>query len=366
MAEPAPPDTPAPAPPLGCSHYQRAVRLVAPCCGRVYSCHWCHDEAESHKIDRKTVTLVECARCNTRQPVAGACSNADCEASQGHGFASYFCEPCRLYSSDPNKPIYHCPDCTICRVGHGLGIDFFHCNRCAACIGIALKNGHKCVSDMSKSECPICFEFMFTSRIQLSIAKCGHAMHQTCYAEFMRAGHYRCPLCKKSVGDMRQRWEVLDEVYRQNPVHPDHARMKQRVTCCDCERQCVAPFHYELHRCAHCGSYNTAVLAAEPDDAELTPVAPRAGPAGGAESDDEEEEEEDGEEGEGEEEEGEEEEGEEGEGGSEEEEGGEAGSSSESEGGSSGAGSGGAPPSEPEAPAGDAPAPSPPATGAGQ
>ena len=103
---------------LGCAHYKRHCRLVAPCCAKVYSCrcfkksarqfatNWtwkkwrkeesewgrenvlrkrwekrerksrkgkfctlrfCHDEAEpTHSLDRKKVEEVECLKCSTR------------------------------------------------------------------------------------------------------------------------------------------------------------------------------------------------------------------------------------------------------------------------------------------------------------
>jgi hypothetical protein len=34
---------------------------------------------------------------------------------------------CKLWDDDPEKSIYHCNDCGICRIGQGLGKDFFHC-----------------------------------------------------------------------------------------------------------------------------------------------------------------------------------------------------------------------------------------------
>ena len=67
---------------LGCEHYKRHCRLVAPCCAKVYNCRltrkiaehsmlmilrFCHDEAEpTHSLDRKKVEEVECLKCNAR------------------------------------------------------------------------------------------------------------------------------------------------------------------------------------------------------------------------------------------------------------------------------------------------------------
>ena len=38
--------------------------------------------------------------------------------------AQYYCDRCKLWDDD-STPIYHCYECGICRVGHGLGKDFF-------------------------------------------------------------------------------------------------------------------------------------------------------------------------------------------------------------------------------------------------
>lgn len=41
----------------------------AACCGKVYACRVCHDEAEDHKMDRKQVETVQCRNCNELQEV---------------------------------------------------------------------------------------------------------------------------------------------------------------------------------------------------------------------------------------------------------------------------------------------------------
>jgi hypothetical protein len=46
----------------------------------------------------------------------------------------------------------------------GLGVDFFHCNKCKACLAISLQNNHRCVEDVLNTNCPICWEHLFTSR----------------------------------------------------------------------------------------------------------------------------------------------------------------------------------------------------------
>jgi hypothetical protein len=77
--------------------------------------------------------------------------------------AKYYCATCHLFEDSPTRPIYHCPDCRICRVGRGLGHDFFHCPRCDICMAIGRRAGHRCVENALKTNCPICQQYMFTS-----------------------------------------------------------------------------------------------------------------------------------------------------------------------------------------------------------
>lgn len=58
---------------LGCGHYKRKCKVVAPCCDRAYTCRECHDEAEpDHEMDSKAVDTMVCMDCNTRQHAARA------------------------------------------------------------------------------------------------------------------------------------------------------------------------------------------------------------------------------------------------------------------------------------------------------
>ena len=55
---------------LGCAHYKRACQVVAPCCGHVYACRHCHDEAEGHRLNQRDVADMICMHCGKRQPAA--------------------------------------------------------------------------------------------------------------------------------------------------------------------------------------------------------------------------------------------------------------------------------------------------------
>ncbi|CAG5088531.1 Similar to RZFP34: Probable E3 ubiquitin-protein ligase RZFP34 (Oryza sativa subsp. japonica) [Cotesia congregata] len=102
----------------GCDHYKRKSKFVTPCCNKVYTCRFCHDEQEAHTVNRKEVTELICVLCDTRQPVQATCQNCHCR------FGKYTCLECNLFD-DEDKNQYHCDGCGICRVG---GRDrFFHC-----------------------------------------------------------------------------------------------------------------------------------------------------------------------------------------------------------------------------------------------
>lgn len=106
---------------LGCQHYKRNVKLQCITCQKWYTCRFCHDEVEDHHLIRNKTENMLCMVCGHAQPAAHFCANCETRAAQ------YFCEVCKLWDNDSNKSIYHCNDCGICRIGQGLGKDFFHC-----------------------------------------------------------------------------------------------------------------------------------------------------------------------------------------------------------------------------------------------
>jgi len=109
---------------LGCQHYQRNVKLQCVTCKKWYTCRFCHDEVEDHHLIRRDTENMLCMLCGHAQPAAHDCRKC------GEQTAQYYCEICKLWDNDPKKSIYHCNDCGICRIGQGLGKDFFHCKVC--------------------------------------------------------------------------------------------------------------------------------------------------------------------------------------------------------------------------------------------
>lgn len=94
--------------------------------------------------------------CSTLQPAAKTCRECN------EVMAKYYCDKCKLWDNHPDKSIYHCDDCGICRQGKGLGEDYFHCKKCNICLSTTMKN-HKCIERNLECDCPICGEYMFTS-----------------------------------------------------------------------------------------------------------------------------------------------------------------------------------------------------------
>lgn len=106
---------------LGCQHYKRNVKLQCYTCKRWYTCRFCHDATEDHTLPRRETENMLCMVCKSAQPAGQWCKYCNIQA------ACYFCPVCKLWDDDAEKSIYHCHDCGICRIGEGIGKDYFHC-----------------------------------------------------------------------------------------------------------------------------------------------------------------------------------------------------------------------------------------------
>ncbi|KFK41911.1 hypothetical protein AALP_AA2G188400 [Arabis alpina] len=237
---------------FGCNHYKRNCKLLAPCCNQLFTCIRCHDEEADHSVDRKQVTKMMCMKCLLIQPIGANCSNTLCKLSMG----KYFCKICKLY--DDERKIYHCPYCNLCRVGKGLGIDYFHCMKCNACMDRSLLE-HVCREKCLEDNCPICNEYIFTSTSPVKALPCGHLMHSTCFQEYT-CSHYTCPVCSKSLGDMQVYFRMLDALLAEEKMPDEYSNKTQVILCNDCGRKGNAPYHWLYHKCTSCGSYNSRLV----------------------------------------------------------------------------------------------------------
>jgi len=250
---------------LGCPHYTRSCKVRHPSSGRLYTCRLCCEQERENPLkeqdsylDRYAVTEVCCMRCGALQPASKCCLNPKCEL-QGAPFGKYYCKICNLYDDKPNKNIFHCPFCNVCKIGKGLGIDYRHCMRCNACV-LLKDDAHRCIPQRLQSSCPICHESMYQSTEPLRGLKCGHAMHLSCFSMYMRGGAYTCPLCKKSVEDMKEYFSMLDAAVRMQPMPAVYQSTVSNIYCQDCNKTSQVPYHFVGCKCHHCGSYNTREL----------------------------------------------------------------------------------------------------------
>ncbi|PON38379.1 43kDa postsynaptic protein [Parasponia andersonii] len=238
---------------FGCEHYKRNCKLRAACCGKLFTCRFCHDNVSDHSMDRKLTTEMMCMGCLKIQAVGPACTTPSCN---GLSMAKYYCAICKFF--DDERAVYHCPFCNLCRVGRGLGVDYFHCMTCNCCLGIKLVN-HKCLEKSLETNCPICCDFLFTSSAAVRGLPCGHYMHSACFQAYT-CSHYTCPICSKSLGDMAVYFGMLDALLAAEELPEEYRNRCQDILCNDCDRRGSARFHWLYHKCGSCGSYNTRVI----------------------------------------------------------------------------------------------------------
>jgi hypothetical protein len=248
-----------PTPVLGCIHYRRNVKLQCFSCEKWYTCRLCHDEAEAHVLPRRETRHMLCMLCKSPQPASQFCRTC------GEQAACYYCPICKLWNNDPRKAIYHCDDCGLCRLGEGLGKDFFHCKTCAACMSIEAEQTHKCIERSTKCDCPICGEYLFTSSLPVAFMRCGHSIHNSCFKDLCNTT-YKCPLCSKSIANMESQFRRLDRSIEEQPMPVEYRDKKSYIFCNDCNSRCVAAYHWLGTKCVFCDSYNTVQLEMLGDD----------------------------------------------------------------------------------------------------
>ncbi|KAI0101876.1 hypothetical protein GGR51DRAFT_528817 [Nemania sp. FL0031] len=238
---------------LGCEHYRRNVKLQCSTCNRWYTCRFCHNKVEDHSLIRKETRNMLCMFCGTAQRASQTCVSCGARA------ARYYCDICKLWNDDPDKPCYHCNDCGICRIGNGIGKDFYHCKKCCACIAISAQSDHKCIERAIDCDCPICGDYMFTSPKPVRFMKCGHSIHRDCLKEHQKTS-YKCPICSKSLNNMESQFRNLEISIQAQPMPPEFRDTRAIVLCHDCSAKSSTMYHWLGLKCGVCQSYNTAQL----------------------------------------------------------------------------------------------------------
>lgn len=237
----------------GCQHYLRNCKSECSKCHKFYMCQLCHDEVEDHRMNRQLTRRMLCLNCKKPQPPRRSCRF--CHEVMG----DYYCSICKLWNDDPDKSIYHCDKCGICRVGSGPGIDVFHCDKCGICLSLVVENNHRCLEEVARSNCPICLEDLFSSTAPTVFMPCGHAIHRECFEEYSKR-YYRCPVCSKSILNTSALFRMIDEEVQYEVLPPELADKLVNIVCHDCHLKSQTKFHLAGFKCETCGSYNTALL----------------------------------------------------------------------------------------------------------
>jgi len=229
----------------GCEHYMRRCKIVSPCCNKVYMCRLCHDENETHKINRYDIEKIICTYCNFNQSPKQYCEN--CNKCLG----LYFCSICNLFD-DVDKKQYHCDKCGLCRIGSDVN---YHCDKCNMCLSKKLLDNHVCINQIDNT-CPICLEKLHDSVNPVSILKCGHYIHTSCLGDYLET-NYKCPICCQSITNMNNYNSLLDLEIENTPMPEEYKDIIQNILCNDCLEESQCKFHIIGMKCNKCGSYNT-------------------------------------------------------------------------------------------------------------
>ena len=231
---------------INCSHYERNCLIIAKCCNKIYPCRICHDENENHKMNRHETEKIKCKKCKTIQDISNKCINCEIQ------FGEYYCEICRLWKTS-ETPTFHCDKCKICRIGkRDL---YYHCDKCNCCISKSNEN-HNCINNIFKTDCSICMENLFNSRENISQLRCGHAIHQKCLNEYIGKNNFRCPLCKKSITDLTEQWNIQRYMNEIQPIPDDYKDWIQKIYCFDCQNHSYTKFSLISFECYKCCSFN--------------------------------------------------------------------------------------------------------------
>lgn len=239
---------------IECKHYDIKCRIECIKCKKWYKCRHCHNENElDHEYDRYNVEKMQCIKCQEIQKPNQICIKC------GEEMAKSYCNICYVWT---DKDIYHCNECKICRV-HTYVIEngekkfekHVHCKTCGTCV----KEEHECKEDLLGGKCPICCEIFVSSIKEIMILQCNHRIHKECMKEYIKSD-YRCPTCHKSVGDLSDYWEIIDEHLMGEILPEPYRNWETEIQCIDCEKKSTVKFHYQYHKCPECKGYNTQKL----------------------------------------------------------------------------------------------------------
>jgi RING finger/CHY zinc finger protein 1 len=248
-----------------CGHYTRGCRLLAPCCNKLFDCRFCHDVEmddnekdvkKQHKMINSEVKMMVCRKCSFLQKFAQYCEA--CDFCMG----TYYCEICKFVDTHEVQKYFHCDKCGICR--RGTTDEYKHCDDCGCCF----EEGHfassegqplvnkKCVANRLDTNCPICFEELFTSTTNPFPMSCGHMIHINCFNQYVRTND-TCPLCRKTIYKNKMRDIMIKMAIAQTPMPEEYRDKKVDIMCNDCGEKSNVVWHIIAMFCPHCDSHNT-------------------------------------------------------------------------------------------------------------
>ena len=105
------------------------------------------------------------------------------------------------------------------------------------------------------SNCPICFDNMHNSVLQIIRLKCGHYMHHACFMGLIESS-YTCPTCMKAVVDLDPINIIMDQEVHAHPM-PEEYSIDTQIMCNECLTVSTVKFHIIGMKCGECGCYNT-------------------------------------------------------------------------------------------------------------
>ncbi|KAL1894825.1 hypothetical protein Cpir12675_003470 [Ceratocystis pirilliformis] len=133
------------------------------------------------------------------------------------------------------------------------------CSKCA-CISTSIQYSHKCIERATDCNCPICEDYLFTSRKAVVFMECGHSIHRSCHDKYLATGSYKCPLCSKAIINTEALFRSIDLAIQNQPMPEEYSNTRALVFCHQCTTRTTVPFHWLALKCGLCDSFNTTHL----------------------------------------------------------------------------------------------------------
>ena len=191
-----------------CEHYEKKCsKFYFNCCDSYHPCVRCHNSTNQCNIEKPKISTIICSECDLKQEPSNICIKCNIN------FSRSFCDKCNIWTQ---KNITHCNNCGICRVGKKEEIQ--HCDKCNICYSKEYINTHSCKKYDKTDSCSLCYESLYNSQKKSQILQCGHILHSDCVQQMLIKNQYKCPMCKKSICDMKNYWNQIKNSILLQPI----------------------------------------------------------------------------------------------------------------------------------------------------